>query len=131
MDKKASKHNEKEKPNWDWSHIECYLKTVEANRKSTIWNLAPSIILTNPSSESSGPNVRLYIDTEKSLQYSNDLGWNWHKSWNIPNISLRLEVPPPPPRSRMKALVTSSSPPATSTYPLTHLGPNFRSEEEH
>jgi hypothetical protein len=58
--------------------------------------LAPSIILTNPSSESSGPNVRLYIDTEKSLQYSNDLGWNWHKSWNIPNISLRLEVSDPP-----------------------------------
>jgi hypothetical protein len=28
MDKKASKHNEKEKPNWDWAHIECYLKTV-------------------------------------------------------------------------------------------------------
>lgn len=50
MDKKMNKHNEKEKPNWDWTHIECYLKTVEANRKSTIWNLTPSIILTNPSS---------------------------------------------------------------------------------
>lgn len=84
---KASRGQEKEKPNWDWMHVECYLKTVEANRKSTIWNLSPSIILTNPSTDSSGPSVRLYIDTEKSLQYSNELGWNWHKSWNIPNIS--------------------------------------------
>ncbi len=131
MDKKASKHNEKEKPNWDWAHIECYLKTLEANRKSTIWNLAPSIILTNPSSESSGPNVRLYIDTEKSLQYSNDLGWNWHKSWNIPNISLRLEVTPCSPRSRMKPLATSSSPPATSTYSFLHSGTNLRCEEKY
>jgi hypothetical protein len=131
MDKKASKHNEKEKPNWDWAHIECYLKTVEANRKSTIWNLAPSIILTNPSSESSGPNVRLYIDTEKSLQYSNDLGWNWHKSWNIPNISLRLEVSPFPRRSRTRPPATSSSPPATSTYHPSHAVANLRCEEKH
>lgn len=92
MEKKGNRTAEKEKPNWDWAHIECYLKTVEANRKSTIWNLSPSIILTNPSTENSGPAVRLYIDTEKSLQYSSELGWNWHKSWNIPNISLRLEV---------------------------------------
>ena len=90
MDKKVSKSYEKEKPNWDWTHVECYLKTVESNRKTSIWNLSPGIILTNPSTDNSGPSVRLYIDTEKSLQYSNELGWNWHKSWNIPNISLRL-----------------------------------------
>jgi hypothetical protein len=36
--------------------------------------------------------VKLYIDTEKSLQYSDELGWNWHKSWNLPNISVRLEI---------------------------------------
>jgi hypothetical protein len=57
-----------------------------------VWNLAPTIILTNPTTDFSDPNVRLYIDTEKSLQYSPELGWNWHKSWNLPNISLRLEV---------------------------------------
>lgn len=38
------------------------------------------------------PEVKLYIDTEKQLQYSKELGWNWHKSWNLPNISVRLEV---------------------------------------
>ena len=36
--------------------------------------------------------MKLFIDTEKSLQYSDELGWNWHKSWNLPNISVRLEV---------------------------------------
>jgi hypothetical protein len=115
MEKKSGKVGEKEKPSWDWTHIECYLKTVEASRKSTIWNLTPSIILTNPSTDTAGPNVRLYIDTEKSLQYSHELGWNWHKSWNIPNISLRLEVLISPRRSRTKPLVISSSPHATST----------------
>ena len=61
-------------------------------RKSVQWQLAPSILLTNPSSTNSDPNVRLFIDTEKSLSYAPDLGWNWHKSWNLPNISIRLEV---------------------------------------
>lgn len=54
--------------------------------------MAPSILLTNPTSTNSDPNVRLFIDTEKSLSYAPDLGWNWHKSWNLPNISIRLEV---------------------------------------
>ncbi len=131
MDKKVSKHNQKEKPNWDWTHIQCYLKTVEANRKSTIWNLAPSIILTNPSSESSGPSVRLYIDTEKSLQYSNDLGWNWHKSWNIPNISLRLEVIYFLFRSKTKQQETFSSLLGTFMYRFFNEGPNFRCQEKY
>jgi hypothetical protein len=120
------KCNDKEKPTWDWTHVECYLKTFEASRKSVIWNLTPSIMLTNPSSDLAGPNVRLYIDTEKSLQYSSDLGWNWHKSWNIPNISLRLEVAFHRVRSRMTALATSSSHHATSTYVNAYPGPNIR-----
>jgi hypothetical protein len=32
----------------------------------------------------------LKIDTERELQYTNELGWNWHKSWNIPNLSIKL-----------------------------------------
>ncbi len=80
------------KPNWDWTQVECILKTTESSRKSVQWQLAPSILLTNPTSTNSDPNVKLFIDTEKSLSYAPDLGWNWHKSWNLPNISIRLEV---------------------------------------
>ena len=29
---------------------------------------------------------------EKSLNFSEDLGWNWHKSWNLPNIRIRIDV---------------------------------------
>jgi len=29
---------------------------------------------------------------EKPLQYSEELGWNWHKSWNIPAVSIRFDV---------------------------------------
>lgn len=71
--------------------VDCNLKT-ECNRKYVVWSLAPSIVLTNPTEEGPDPNVKLYVDTEKSLQFSEELGWNWHKSWNLPNISIRVEV---------------------------------------
>ncbi|CAD8141110.1 unnamed protein product [Paramecium pentaurelia] len=38
-----------------------------------------------------GP-VYLKIDTEREFQHSSDLGWNWHKSWNIPNISVKFTL---------------------------------------
>ena len=92
MDKRGTQSGDYEKPNWDWTQVECSLKTTESGRKSVHWQLAPSILLTNPNSVTSDPVVRLFIDTEKSLSYNQDLGWNWHKSWNLPNISIRLEV---------------------------------------
>lgn len=36
--------------------------------------------------------MKVSIDTEKSLQYENQVGWNWHKSSNLPLISLKVEV---------------------------------------
>jgi hypothetical protein len=92
-DKKIGQPGEASKPSWDWTLVECVLKTSEHNRKSVQWQLSPSILLSNPSSTNPNPHVKLFIDTEKALTYTTDLGWNWHKSWNLPNISIRLEVP--------------------------------------
>lgn len=78
-------------PKWDWIPCNYNLKT-EIQKKMVAWNLQPAIVLTNPNEEGADPHVKLYIDTEKSLQYSDELGWNWHKSWNLPNISVRLEI---------------------------------------
>lgn len=49
-------------------------------------HLQPEVIPQN------GYSVRLKVDTERELQHSQDLGWNWHKSWNLPNISVKLEL---------------------------------------
>ena len=29
---------------------------------------------------------------DKDFNYDDKLGWNWHKSWIIPSISINLEV---------------------------------------
>ncbi|EGR29156.1 zinc finger transcription factor sma, putative [Ichthyophthirius multifiliis] len=76
---------------WDWIPCNHNLKT-ELKKQINIWSLQPSIVLTNPNEDGPDPHVKLFIDTEKSLQYTEDLGWNWHKSWNLPNISVRLEI---------------------------------------
>jgi hypothetical protein len=38
------------------------------------------------------PNIKLLVDTEKSFQYSEELGWNWHKSWKLPAVTVQLDV---------------------------------------
>lgn len=83
-------------PKWDW--VVCkYNLRHENEGKPVIWNMKPTIVLSHPSQGVNGvdypdPLVKLFIDTEKSLQFSPEVGWNWHKSWNIPNISVRLDI---------------------------------------
>lgn len=37
--------------------------------------------------------LRLKIKTERDLLFDEDCGvWQWHKTWNIPTISVQLEV---------------------------------------
>ena len=79
------------KPKWDWAQVDCNLK-LEINRKYLDWSLAPQIVLTNPTGEGPDPNVKMFVNTEKSLQFNEETQWNWHKSWNMPNIAVRVEV---------------------------------------
>lgn len=87
---------ERVNPRWDW--VVCkYQLRHELESKPVIWNMKPTIALSHPSQGVNGgdfpdPLVKLFIDTEKSLQFSSEIGWNWHKSWNIPNISVRLDI---------------------------------------
>ncbi|CAD8149972.1 unnamed protein product [Paramecium pentaurelia] len=63
-----------------WTQTTSTLKTKNIYQ-SLIQRVTPNL----------GP-VYLKIDTEREFQHTNDLGWNWHKSWNIPNISVKLSL---------------------------------------
>lgn len=39
--------------------------------------------------------VTMNVEIEKSLIFNQGLSWNWHKSWNLPTISIFLEVSSP------------------------------------
>ena len=38
------------------------------------------------------PQIKILLDQEKSFQCTEELGWNWHKSWKLPTVSLQLDV---------------------------------------
>ncbi|CAD8055055.1 unnamed protein product [Paramecium sonneborni] len=61
-----------------WTQTSCTVKT-KSSYQCLRQTVTPNV----------GP-VYLKIDTEREFQHTNDLGWNWHKSWNIPNISIKL-----------------------------------------
>ena len=35
------------------------------------------------------------IDLERNFMHNDDLGWNWHKSWNLPNIAINIKITDP------------------------------------
>lgn len=77
---------------WEWIPCSYDVKRISKDTETT-WNLSPSITLKIPSSESPiDPIVNLNIDQSRPFIYTLGLGWNWHKSWNLPDIGLELEV---------------------------------------
>ncbi|CAD8100836.1 unnamed protein product [Paramecium sonneborni] len=81
-----------ESSKWDWVPATQTLELTINSNKVQI-ETTPSIVLTHPEGDAyPEPYVTLVIDTEKQLKYSEELGWNWHKSWNLPNIVVRLEI---------------------------------------
>jgi len=65
------------------------------NDNEVTWNLSPSIVLTLPNEQNQQPKVDLVLECSKSLIYSEGIGWNWHKSWNIPDIHCTLDIRDP------------------------------------
>ncbi|KAM3137742.1 hypothetical protein pb186bvf_010162 [Paramecium bursaria] len=65
---------------WTWQPTQGILKSLDSSNKS----LASQVCLPNSQS------MTIKIDSERELQHSTELGWNWHKSWNLPNVSVKL-----------------------------------------
>ena len=41
------------------------------------------------------PKGDISIQLEKPFMYAPEVGWNWHKSWNIPNLTVSLKLTDP------------------------------------
>lgn len=54
-----------------------------------------STVNLNLPSESTEPNINLKIQMNKMFLYHDQLGWNWHKSWNIPSMKVEIELKNP------------------------------------
>lgn len=33
------------------------------------------------------------LNLERTFMHNDELGWNWHKSWNLPNLTISIKVP--------------------------------------
>jgi hypothetical protein len=92
--------NETEKV-WDWAPCVYDVKRV-TNETETIWNLGSSIQLTLPGESvldcfftkgaAVQPLVTMRIEMSRNFIYTENIGWNWHKSWNMPDMVCELDV---------------------------------------
>lgn len=91
---------------WEWIPCVYDFRQIAEDGSISFLNFSPSVALTDPKRDvlkkkltasdtdfkGRESKVEIAIETEKNFKYSQDLGWNWHKSWNIPNIRVRVEV---------------------------------------
>jgi len=35
------------------------------------------------------------LNLDRNFMHSEELGWNWHKSWNLPNITCSIKITDP------------------------------------
>ena len=38
------------------------------------------------------PDINIVIEMEKTFRFDKKMGWNWHKSWILPTISIMISV---------------------------------------
>ena len=73
---------------WRWADCPYFLKTFPQENVISYLNLAPFRQIIHQENEK---NIDfLDITLEKSLNFHPNLGWNWHKSWILPDINVKL-----------------------------------------
>jgi hypothetical protein len=81
----------KAKKQWVW-HPNIYdLKTATVD-STQIWNCSPYVMICSFLNSEEDPEVVVNIEMDKEFKWSPDVGWIWHKTWNIPTISLGMTM---------------------------------------
>ena len=72
---------------WRWVDCPYFLKTFPQENVISYLNLTP---FQKCSQLETQAQTLLDINLEKSLKFHPNLGWNWHKSWILPEINVKL-----------------------------------------
>ena len=79
------------KKEWIW-HPNIYdLKTTTLD-STQIWNCSPYVMICSYQVTEEDPEIIVAIEMEKVFKWNKQFGWNWHKTWNIPTITISLTI---------------------------------------
>jgi len=75
---------------WEWLPCNYELKREEKSIE-THWSLSPTIQLIG-NDQKNPPIMDISINLERPFMHNDELGWNWHKSWNLPNLTISIKI---------------------------------------
>jgi len=75
---------------WEWLPCNYELKREEKSIE-THWSLSPTIQLVG-NDQKNPPIMDIHINLERAFMHNEELGWNWHKSWNLPNLTVSIKI---------------------------------------
>ena len=78
---------------WEWQNNTYDLK-VTKNETTQIWNCSPYVMICGSLNTGldEDPEINITIEMNRNFKWSEQTGWHWHKSWNIPTITVEFSV---------------------------------------
>ncbi|KAL4482815.1 hypothetical protein ABPG72_022375 [Tetrahymena utriculariae] len=76
---------------WEWMTCNFLIKQIQAE-STIVWSLQPTVTFGNPRNDQNIQVPKMSLIMERNFTYDSELGWNWHKSWILPTICLKLEI---------------------------------------
>lgn len=86
------KSQETGKKQWEW-YPNIYDLKVFHDDSYFVWNCSPYIMICPTEPPDSDPELVVNIEMRRIFKWTPPpIGWNWHKSWNIPRIVVSVSV---------------------------------------
>jgi len=79
------------KKDWKWQSNIYDLKVTDGD-VSQIFSCAPYVMICSAYPDEDDPETVVNVEMSREFKWTEDLGWHWHKSWNLPSIRLRLTI---------------------------------------
>lgn len=76
---------------WQW-HPNIFDLHRYVNDNLVSFNCAPYVMITKGEEEDHEPELSVAIEMSRPFKKEDNLGYHWHKSWNIPTIDLLVTL---------------------------------------
>lgn len=76
---------------WTWSDVQNEVSLLMSPAQSSSGNPTVTPISSGYEVKSTGAQLRMKVLLDKPFKNNKRLGFNWHKSWNIPKITVKME----------------------------------------
>lgn len=87
---KGGEKPQQQSKEWTWMDCNLTLKRASKKNQNQVFEILESEYTVQLEEDESETELNIEITMEKRINYEEDSGFTWHKSWNIPSIEVKI-----------------------------------------